>query len=76
MVFLILAAQYDMGTTSYLQVLDANRSLFSSQLDYVQTQTDVMTSLVDVYRSIGGGWLDIAEQGTANDTRVSTKDES
>ena len=31
--------QYDIGTTSYLQVLDANRSLFSSQLDYVQTQT-------------------------------------
>jgi multidrug efflux system outer membrane protein len=69
-------AQYDMGTTSYLQVLDANRSLFSSQLDYVQTQTDVMTSLVDVYRSMGGGWLDIAEQGTSNDTRVSTKDDS
>lgn len=56
--------QYDVGTTSYLQVLDANRSLFSSQLDYVQTQTLVMTSLVDVYRSMGGGWLDIADQST------------
>ena len=55
-------AQYDMGTTSYLQVLDANRSLFSSQLDYVQTQTRVLTSLVGVYRSMGGGWLDIADQ--------------
>ncbi|MCU7817155.1 MAG: efflux transporter outer membrane subunit [Candidatus Thiodiazotropha sp. (ex Rostrolucina anterorostrata)] len=69
-------AQYDMGTTSYLQVLDANRSLFSSELDYVQTQTTVMISLVDIYRSMGGGWLDIAEQGTANDTRISIKDES
>lgn len=56
--------QYDAGTTSYLQVLDANRSLFSSQLDYVQTQTGVITSLVDVYRSMGGGWLDIADQET------------
>ncbi|NOR23428.1 MAG: efflux transporter outer membrane subunit [Desulforhopalus sp.] len=55
-------AQYDIGTTSYLQVLDANRSLFSSELDYVQTQTTVITSLVDVYRSMGGGWLDIADQ--------------
>ena len=63
-------AQYDMGTTSYLQVLDANRSLFSSELDYVQTQTTVITSLVDVYRSMGGGWLDIAEQGTADETRL------
>ncbi|MGW8313698.1 MAG: efflux transporter outer membrane subunit [Desulfuromonadales bacterium] len=56
--------QYDAGTTSYLQVLDANRSLFSGQLDYVQTQTDVLTSLVDVYRAMGGGWVDIADEGT------------
>ncbi len=59
--------QYDAGTTSYLQVLDANRSLFSSQLDYVQTQTAVLTYLVDVYRAMGGGWLDIADQETARE---------
>lgn len=66
--------QYDIGTTSYLQVLDANRSLFSSQLDYAQTQTAVMTSLVDVYRSMGGGWLDVAELDTAKDTQLPLKD--
>ena len=53
--------QYDIGTTSYLQVLDANRSLFSGQLDYIQVQTEALTSLVDVYRSMGGGWLDIVD---------------
>ena len=57
--------QYDAGTTGYLQVLDANRSLFSGQLDYVQTQAAVLTSLVDVYRAMGGGWIDIANQKTA-----------
>ena len=57
--------QYEAGTTSYLQVLDANRSLFSGQLDYVQTQAAVLTSLVDIYRAMGGGWLDIADQSTA-----------
>ncbi len=57
--------QYEAGTTSYLQVLDANRSLFSGQLDYVQTQAAVLTSLVDVYRAMGGGWLDIADQSTS-----------
>ena len=56
--------QYDAGTTGYLQVLDANRSLFSGQLDYVQTQAAVLTSLVDVYRAMGGGWVDIADQET------------
>jgi multidrug efflux system outer membrane protein len=59
--------QYDAGTTSYLQVLDANRSLFSGQLDYVQTQASVLTSLVDVYRAMGGGWLDLADQGTVEE---------
>ncbi|MDX2481970.1 MAG: efflux transporter outer membrane subunit [Desulfuromusa sp.] len=53
--------QYDAGTTGYLQVLDANRSLFSGQLDYVQTQATVLTSLVDVYRAMGGGWIDKAD---------------
>jgi multidrug efflux system outer membrane protein len=56
--------QYESGTTGYLQVLDANRSLFASQLDFVQTQTTVLASLVDVYRTMGGGWLDIADQQT------------
>ena len=54
--------QYEAGTTSYLQVLDANRSLFSGQLDYVQTQAIALTNLVDVYRSMGGGWVDEAEK--------------
>jgi multidrug efflux system outer membrane protein len=54
--------QYDAGTTGYLQVLDANRSLFSGELDYVQTQAAVLTSLVDVYRTMGGGWVDEAER--------------
>ena len=60
----LAGAQYDAGTTGYLQVLDANRSLFSGQLDYVQTQTTVLTSLIDVYRAMGGGWVDIADQNT------------
>ena len=54
--------QFDAGTTGYLQVLDANRSLFSSQLDYVQTQTTAFTSLIDVYRAMGGGWVDEADR--------------
>ncbi len=54
--------QYEAGTTSYLQVLDANRSLFSGQLDYVQTQAAVLTSLVDIYRTMGGGWIDEADK--------------
>jgi len=67
-------AQYDAGTTGYLQVLDANRSLFSGQLDYVQTQTAVLTSLVDVYRAMGGGWIDVADSGTGTAVEASEQE--
>lgn len=56
--------QYEGGTVSYLQVLDADRSLFSGQLSYVQTQTGVLTSLVNVYKSMGGGWVSEADRLT------------
>lgn len=56
--------QYEAGTADYLKVLDADRSLFSGQLAAVQTQAGVFISLVNVYRAMGGGWLDIADRAT------------
>jgi multidrug efflux system outer membrane protein len=57
--------QYEAGTADYLKVLDADRSLFSGQLAAVRTQAGVLTSLVDVYKAMGGGWVDVADQQTA-----------
>jgi multidrug efflux system outer membrane protein len=57
--------QYEAGTTDYLKVLDADRSLFSGQLAAVQTQTGVFVSLVNVYKAMGGGWVDEADLRTA-----------
>jgi multidrug efflux system outer membrane protein len=53
--------QYEAGKTSYLQVLDADRTLFDGQLSQVQTQAGTLASLVDVYRAMGGGWIDQAD---------------
>ncbi|MGZ4809804.1 MAG: efflux transporter outer membrane subunit, partial [Thermoanaerobaculia bacterium] len=49
--------RYDGGYTSYIEVLDAERSLFNVEQTYVQTQGAVFTTLVDVYKAIGGGWV-------------------
>ena len=54
--------QYDAGTTSYLQVLDADRTLFDGQLSRVETQISALNALVDVYRAMGGGWIDQADK--------------
>lgn len=49
--------QYDNGQTDYLNVLDAERTLFASQLNYAQSQANVFITLIDLYRGLGGGWV-------------------
>ncbi len=44
------------GTTSFLEVLDAQRQLLAAQLDAVQAVLDRRLVLVRVYLALGGGW--------------------
>jgi len=48
--------RYDGGITNYLEVLDAQRSLFSEQLTLAQSRGNEFQSLVQLYRALGGGW--------------------
>jgi multidrug efflux system outer membrane protein len=54
--------RFDNGYSSYIDVLDSERSLFNAQLAYVQTQSGVYASLVNIYKALGGGWVVKAEQ--------------
>lgn len=49
-------ARYDGGVTSYLEVLDIERSLFQSELETSRTLGEHLSALVDLYASLGGGW--------------------
>lgn len=53
--------RYDEGYASYLEVLDAERSLFNVQLEYSETYANLFQALVALYRSLGGGWIYIAD---------------
>jgi multidrug efflux system outer membrane protein len=59
--------RYDEGYASYIEVLDAQRSLFDAELQYVTVQGDVYASLVGTYKAMGGGWVAQA-QATADET--------
>jgi multidrug efflux system outer membrane protein len=48
--------RYRGGLDSYLQVLDAQRNLFTSQLDLARVSLLQRQSVVQVYRALGGGW--------------------
>ncbi|MDS4020861.1 MAG: efflux transporter outer membrane subunit [Candidatus Competibacter sp.] len=56
--------RYKNGYTDYLTVVDAERNLFSAQLQYVQSQGDLFRAMVNLYKTMGGGWVNEAEQMT------------
>ncbi len=53
--------RYDEGYTSFLEVLDAERSLFNVALSYAAGQNALFRSLIGLYKSMGGGWVETAE---------------
>jgi multidrug efflux system outer membrane protein len=58
--------RYENGLTSYIEVLDAERSLFSAELGYAQTQGVLFASLVNLYKTMGGGWVAEADKMTVS----------
>jgi multidrug efflux system outer membrane protein len=54
--------RYDEGLVEYLNVLDAQRQLFDAQLAQAQAQGNHFLSLVNLYKTLGGGWVVEAEK--------------
>jgi outer membrane protein, multidrug efflux system len=48
--------RYQGGTTTYLEVLDGQRSLFAAELTLADARGNEYRSLVQLYRALGGGW--------------------
>jgi len=44
------------GVTSYLEVLDTDTRYFEAQINLAQAQLNERLALVQVYKSLGGGW--------------------
>lgn len=52
----IAERRYNSGISSYLEVLDAQRSLFAAQLTRVQVERLYLASTVQLFRALGGTW--------------------
>jgi multidrug efflux system outer membrane protein len=48
--------RFEGGLIDFLEVLDAERSALSAELLLSQSRTDAATSLIAVYKALGGGW--------------------
>ena len=49
--------RYNNGYSSYLDVLDAQRTLFSVQTSVVQVKNNLLLAQIDLYKALGGGWV-------------------
>jgi multidrug efflux system outer membrane protein len=54
--------RFDNGYAGYLEVLYAENELFSAELTAVRSQAERYTQLVNVFRAVGGGWVDEADK--------------
>ncbi|MBE2242730.1 MAG: efflux transporter outer membrane subunit [Burkholderiaceae bacterium] len=60
--FRLAELRYRNGVTSFLDVLDAQRSLFTTQLATVQVQLSKIQNEVTLYKVLGGGWTEPVAQ--------------
>jgi multidrug efflux system outer membrane protein len=62
--------RYNQGVSSYLEVLETERRLFSTELTQSETKQLFLNSYVNLYKALGGGWVTAADreqlQQTAN----------
>jgi outer membrane protein TolC len=59
--------RYRKGLVTYLDVLDAERTVLRSELTLVQTERARLIDMVALFKAVGGGW--------ANEQQIETKSE-
>jgi multidrug efflux system outer membrane protein len=52
----IARTRYEGGLVDFLEVLDAERTQLAAEDRLAQSRTDAATSLIAVYKALGGGW--------------------
>jgi len=50
-------SRYDKGVTSYLEVLESDRTLFIVELEFSELRQLYQNSYVRLYKVLGGGWI-------------------
>ena len=54
---MLSAERYNGGVTSYLEVLDSERTLFNAELLASSTYRTQLINYIQLYKSLGGGWI-------------------
>ena len=60
--------RYEGGYSSYIEVLDAERTLYAAEITQVEVRLNLYSALIAIYKAMGGGWpmntgtMDVAAQ--------------
>ncbi len=65
----IARTQYENGLVDLLPVLDAQRVALATQLELAQSQTELLTSLVALFKALGGGWSEAIVERAADEDK-------
>jgi len=65
--------RYDKGVSSYLEVLDTERTLFSTDLKQSETRQLYLNAFVKLYKALGGGWVTREDRERVNEYRESAE---
>lgn len=67
---------YQQGVADYLQVLSAQRRLLASQTTLNASATDTALTVVELYKSLGGGWNPDAFDAVSQSSKTVTEQDS
>ena len=57
--------QFDVGRVPYSTVLQAEQELFPAELDWAADRARLCSSVVGIYKAMGGGWVAAADKLSA-----------
>lgn len=57
-------SRHDAGYSRYMEVLDAERNLYTARINQTKTHRNIFASTVGMYKAMGGGWISAADELT------------
>ncbi len=65
--------RYDGGVTSYLEVLESERTLFTAELELSEIKQLSLNSYIKLYKALGGGWISKEEYVDTKNEEMQSK---
>ena len=62
--------RYNGGVTSYLEVLENDRSAFDAELRYSEARQKLLSAYILLYKALGGGWITPEQEQAASNAEV------